>query len=84
MKVTPEKKQEVFEPVTIGITFESEDELLEFFCIFNFTGITDPMKHVDKTAIRRGLELANGGSLQYSHMFDKFKARFNKENNTSR
>ena len=80
MKVTPEVKEKSFEPVSISITFESEVELNEFYCVFNFTQITGAIEHVCPSAVRRGLEDANGGDLEYQLMFSAFEKRFNEIN----
>ncbi len=57
-----------FKPVKIEMIFESEEELAEYFTIFNYTPITDSLKYLDGDAIRETLPSSN-----YNSVFKRFE-----------
>ncbi len=56
-----------FRPVKLEITFESKDEMSEFYTVFNYCPIIDSLYHLDFMAIRSALS-----PLNYLKVFNKF------------
>ena len=46
-----------FKPVDVRITFENADELGEFYALFNYTPITECLRHLDAYVIREELDV---------------------------
>ena len=66
-----------FEPVTIEMTFESKEEQEEFYSVFCYTPITDSLKFIDDTKIRKVLSTS-----EYGKMFDRLTREIRKRINT--
>ncbi len=89
MKVLPIKTKEPiakFKPTAIEITFETEEEMYEFFVFFNYCPITDVLKHINSHEIRQAIESAyiqaeNKTNFNYAKHFDVLQKEFKFVNN---
>ena len=52
MKATSE---EVFSPKTLTITFETQEEVNEFYTLFNITGVCKALRYLEAREIRRAI-----------------------------
>jgi hypothetical protein len=68
-KATQIKQPETFIPVKIELTFETKEELVEFYSLFNYCPITEAVS-LDDDSIRRTIEDA-AGAVDYYATFDK-------------
>lgn len=64
-----------FNPVTISITLETEEELNEFYVLFNYAPITNIMGNIDDGKIRDILNKAHGERIAYTETFAIFEEK---------
>ena len=62
MKATALTVKKEFEPVTLNLTFETLEELQEFYAVFNYTRITDSLRHINSFQIKGELEKLDQGA----------------------
>lgn len=75
MKVN--KSRSGFRPISLDITFESEEELSQFFAIFNHGRITSTMCAIDADRIREVIKDTNNGDLpDYQPHHDRLSKEF--------
>ncbi len=67
MQVKKSFSEPKYKPVKLEITFDNEDEVKEFFTIFNYTPITDSLFHLNHAKIRSTLQPTN-----YYGVFKRF------------
>ena len=62
MKATALTVNKEFQPVTLNLTFETLEELQEFYAVFNYTRITDSLRHINSFQIKGELEKLDQGA----------------------
>lgn len=65
------EKQVAFKPVTIQLTFESESELVAFFCLCNYNPVCEAVREIgplDFPAIRNALGVREGYYARFDAM----------------
>lgn len=69
MKVKSTKIEPEFQPTSITITFETQDELYDFYSLFNHSTITRLVPSLDHDKIRESLN--NVGCPSVARLTDK-------------
>jgi hypothetical protein len=69
-KATRDKPPVTFAPVKVELTFETKEELMEFYSLFNYCPVTEAVS-LDDDSIRRTIEDATVGVVDYYATFDK-------------
>ena len=73
MKVEANKVEEEFKPCSINTTFESDEELEQFFSVFNYGGLTKLTPAIDHKGIRDAIEAAHGNIPCYYDAWERIK-----------
>ena len=68
MKVNRQEYKDIFTPFSVTIEFETMEEAQEMFCLFNFSPITDGLKHIDWSSVRDSL-----GDVKYGFYWASFR-----------
>lgn len=69
---TKEADSKPFQPFTLSITFETEEELGAFSAAMNHTAVVDPIRQtLDLGAIRRAIETQIGRTPNYRNYQNK-------------
>ena len=72
------EKRVAFKPVTIQLTFESQKELVAFYCLCNYSPINDAVCKIgflNFSAMRNALGLRGGYHAEFSAMVDYISMR---------
>lgn len=71
-----------FNPITISITLETEEELNALYVMFNHCYITEApgMESIDTTAVRESIKKELGHTPDYKGQFNKLDMFFKEKN----